>query len=149
MSRRSLLLLFIFMALAGGVLLIPLPARASAPSRRLVRVEASQFAYTPGTIHVEPGDLVTIELVSRDVVHGLYVDGYDISVTADPGQTARLTFLADRPGSFRFRCNVTCGAMHPFMMGKFTVGTNGGFLRAAGLAVLAALAVPFLPGKPD
>src|SRR5574342_296138 len=64
------------------------------------------------------------QLVSTCVVHGLYVDGYDISVEADPGQTATLTFIANKLGSFRFRCNVTCGAMHPFMIGKLTVGTN-------------------------
>jgi len=88
---------------------------------------------------VDPGDTVTIELVSMDVVHGLYVDSYGVSVTADPGQTARLTFTADRSGSFRFRCNVTCGALHPFMIGKLRVGPNTLLWRAIGLTVLAAL----------
>jgi DNA-binding transcriptional LysR family regulator len=81
-----------------------------------------------------PGDKVTIELVSTDVVHGLYVDGYDISVTADPGQPASLTFTADRPGTFRLRCSVTCGALHPFMVGKLQVGSNLLFWRGIGLA---------------
>jgi len=79
---------------------------------------------------------VTIRLVSTDVVHGLYIDGYDISVEADPGQTQTLTFTADKPGSFRFRCNVTCGAMHPFMIGKLTVGANEWLYRSIGLAAL-------------
>ncbi len=43
---------------------------------RVFRIEASQFAYNPGEIRVNPGDTVTIELISTDVVHGLYVDGY-------------------------------------------------------------------------
>jgi heme/copper-type cytochrome/quinol oxidase subunit 2 len=75
------------------------------------------------------------------VVHGIYIDGYDISVEADPGQTQTLTFVADKSGSFRFRCNVTCGAMHPFMIGKLTVGTNTWFHRSIGLAALAVLGV--------
>ena len=79
--------------------------------------------------------------MSTDVVHGLYVDGYDISVEADPGQTATLTFVADKPGSFRFRCNVTCGAMHPFMIGKLTVGSNHLLYRSVGLAALAIVSV--------
>jgi heme/copper-type cytochrome/quinol oxidase subunit 2 len=90
---------------------------------------------------VNPGDTVTLQLVSTDVVHGLYVDGYDVSVEADPGQTATLTFVADRSGSFRFRCNVTCGAMHPFMIGKLTVGTNHWLFRSIGLAALAIVSV--------
>jgi heme/copper-type cytochrome/quinol oxidase subunit 2 len=67
------------------------------------------------------------------------VDGYDISVEADPGQTATLTFTADKPGSFRFRCNVTCGAMHPFMIGRLNIGTNNWLFRSIGLATLAVL----------
>jgi len=120
-------------------LFIPLPANAAAPAERVVRVEASQYAYVPGVIHVQRGDTLTLELVSTDVVHGLYLDGYGVSMTADPGQTSRLTFKVDRPGSFRFRCSITCGAMHPFMIGRLVVGGNIWFWRAVGLAGLAAL----------
>jgi heme/copper-type cytochrome/quinol oxidase subunit 2 len=82
-----------------------------------------------------------------DVVHGLYVDGYGVSVTADPGQTASLTFIADNAGSFRFRCNVTCGALHTFMIGKLQVGANTWLWRAIALTVLAALAMLVLRPK--
>ena len=122
-------------------MLAPLPVRASAPMQRTLRVEASQFAYAPAVLEVNPGDTVTIELVSTDVVHGLYLDGYGVSVTADPGQTASLTFTADKAGSFRFRCNVTCGALHPFMIGKIQVGPNTWLMRAIALTVLALLAM--------
>jgi heme/copper-type cytochrome/quinol oxidase subunit 2 len=94
------------------------------PTDRIFRLAASQYAYAPAELHVNPGDTVTIQLVSTDAVHGLYVDGYGISVESDPGKTASLTFVADRQGSDRFRCNVTCGALHPFMIGKLTVGNN-------------------------
>jgi heme/copper-type cytochrome/quinol oxidase subunit 2 len=117
---------------------------AVAPQEKTFRIEARQFAYSPSELEVNPGDTITIQLVSVDVVHGLYIDGYDLSVEADPGQTATLTFIADKPGSFRFRCNVTCGAMHPFMIGKLTVGTNDWLLRSAGLAVIAVLGVLIL-----
>jgi heme/copper-type cytochrome/quinol oxidase subunit 2 len=122
----------------------PLPVPVIAPQEKTFRIEARQFAYSPSELEVNPGDTITIQLVSVDVVHGLYIDGYDLSVEADPGQTATLTFTADKPGSFRFRCNVTCGAMHPFMIGKLTVGTNDWLLRSAGLAVIAVLGVLIL-----
>ena len=128
-------------------MLAPLPVRASAPMQRTLRVEASQFAYAPAVLEVNPGDTVTIELVSKDVVHGLYLDGYGVSVMADPGQTASLTFTADKAGSFRFRCNVTCGALHPFMIGKIQVGPNTWLIRAIALTVIAGLAMLVLRPK--
>ena len=135
-SRFFLLLL----GLAGLVMAFaPLPIQAIAPQERNFRIEARQFAYSPSELEVNAGDIVTIQLASTDVVHGLYIDGYGISVEADPGQPATLTFTADKPGSFRLRCNVTCGAMHPFMIGKLTVGTNQWFYRSIGLTVLAVL----------
>lgn len=135
MNSRFILLLFVMAGLV--VAFAPFPVRPIAPQERTFRIDARQFAYSPSELKVNPGDTVTIQLVSTDVVHGLYVDGYDISVEADPGQTKTLTFVADKPGSFRFRCNVTCGAMHPFMIGKLTVGRNNWLIRSLGFATLA------------
>ena len=130
-----------------GALLVafaPLPYSTSAPSERFFHVEAGDFAYFPTVLQVNPGDKVTIELASTDVVHGLYVDGYDVSVTADPGQPATLSFVADRTGTFRLRCSVTCGALHPFMVGKLQVGSNLLFWRSVGLTLVALLGVFFI-----
>jgi heme/copper-type cytochrome/quinol oxidase subunit 2 len=138
-SRFALLLLFVATGLV--VAFAPLPAPLSAPQEKTFRIDARQFAYSPSELKVNEGDKVTIELVSHDVVHGLYVDGYNVSVEADPGQTATLSFIADKTGSFRFRCNVTCGAMHPFMIGKLTVGTNDWLYRSIGLAAIALMGV--------
>lgn len=131
------------MSLAMAALVVafaPIPAAShTLPMVRSFRVEAGQFSYTPSELTVNPGDTVVIQLVSTDVVHGLYIDGYNLSVEADPGQTKTLTFTAGQPGSFRFRCNVTCGAMHPFMIGKLNVGGNTNMMRGAGLSLLAVL----------
>lgn len=139
MNPRFALLL---LAIAGLVAAFaPLPVQPITPQERTFRIEAGQFSYSPSELKVNPGDTVTFQLVSTDVVHGLYVDGYDISLEADPGQTKTLSFIADKPGSFRFRCNVTCGAMHPFMIGKLNVGSNNWFFRSIGLAMLAIVGV--------
>jgi heme/copper-type cytochrome/quinol oxidase subunit 2 len=139
MNPHFKLLLFVMAGLV--VAFAPLPVQLIAPQERTFQIDARQFAYSPSELKVNYGDTVTIQLVSTDVVHGLYVDGYDLSVEADPGQTATLTFVADKPGSFRFRCNVTCGAMHPFMIGKITVGTNNWLFRSIGLAAIAIAGV--------
>lgn len=126
--------------LAAAILFFPIPGQATGSAERTFRIEASQFAYSPAEIKVNPGDRVTIELVAKDVVHGLAIDGYPIQTTADPGQPGRITFIADKPGTFRMRCTVTCGNLHPFMIGKLHVGQNMLFLRGM---VLAALVTAF------
>jgi len=139
MNLRFSLLLFVMAGLV--VAFAPLPVSPVTPQERTFRIDARQFAYSPSELQVNEGDTVIIQLVSADVVHGLYVDGYDVSVEADPGQTTTLTFTADKPGSFRFRCNVTCGAMHPFMIGKLNVGSNNWLFRSIGLALLVVVGV--------
>jgi len=141
MNLRVSLLLLVMLGLV--VAFAPLPVPSIPPQERTFEIDARQFAYSPSELQINQGDTVTIRLVSTDVVHGLYVDGYDISVEADPGQTATLTFTADRAGSFRFRCNITCGAMHPFMIGKLTVGNNNWLYRSVGFALLSV--VGFFP----
>ena len=132
MKRSRVVTTALVLALGAGVIAVaPLPGATAKPANRHFRVEASSFKYIPATIRVNAGDHVTIDLVSTDVVHGLYVDGYDVSVTADPGRTASLSFVANRTGMFRLRCSVTCGAMHPFMIGKLHVGRNELLWRAA------------------
>jgi len=138
---RSHLLLLLLIMTGLVVAFAPLPVSSITPQERIFQIDARQFAYSPAELKVNAGDKVIIQLVSTDVVHGLYVDGYDVSVEADPGQTKTLTFTATKPGSFRFRCNITCGAMHPFMIGKLTVGTNNWLLRSIGFAALTVIGV--------
>ena len=120
---------------------IPFPAGATAPVERTFQIKASRFEYSPAVLAVNPGDQVTIELTATDVVHGLSIDGYNLAISSDPGQTTRLTFVADRQGSFRFRCTETCGNMHPFMIGKLEVGSNTLLWRAVALAGIVLLAM--------
>lgn len=134
--RRPVGSLAVLLGLA--IVLVPFPVRADPPVDRTFRIDARRFEYQPSEIRVNPGDRVTIELAAMDVVHGLSIDGYGLSVTAEPGQVASLTFTADRSGTFRFHCTVVCGALHPFMTGKLNVGVNTTGLKAAALSVLVA-----------
>lgn len=133
--------------LAGGItttlvllaLLAPLPVIGAAPQERHITIAARSFAFEPGTVRVNRGDTVIVDLESTDVVHGLYVDGYDVSTQAEPGRPGRLTFIADRDGAFRFRCNVACGSLHPFMIGKLVVGPNLTWWRAIAATLITAV----------
>jgi heme/copper-type cytochrome/quinol oxidase subunit 2 len=117
-------------------------AAGSQPRERTIHIQASSFEYSPATIRVNRGDRVTLEIEATDVMHGISIDGYNLRVDAEPGHTARMTFVADRSGVFRFRCPVTCGALHPFMIGKLYVGGNPlywGAMLAAAAAVVFGL----------
>src|SRR5512139_2432188 len=114
----------IFSILMLLILISPMPAFSAAPADRHIKINASSFEYDPGVIRVNPGDRVTLELSSTDVTHGIAIDGYNLQVTAEPGQSQSLSFIADKAGTFRLRCSVTCGALHPFMIGKLHVGPN-------------------------
>jgi heme/copper-type cytochrome/quinol oxidase subunit 2 len=131
-----------FLAILAGLvfILVPIPTATGAPQDRTVRLEASSYQFDPGVVRVNSGDKVTLELVSTDVVHGLHIDGYNLELSADPGQLRSITFTADRSGSFRMRCSVSCGALHPFMIGKLVVGNNQLLWRGIGLAGLSVLA---------
>jgi len=124
--------------LALAILLAPWPWGSGVPQNREIRIRASQYAYAPGVVQVGRGDRVTLVLEAEDMTHGLYVDGYDVEAVAVPGQSARLSFVADRAGRFRLRCSKVCGPLHPFMLADLVVAPHTGFWRAAALAILAA-----------
>jgi len=120
-------------------LLMPLPVLGPALQERHITVSARSFAFEPGTVRVNRGDTVIINLESSDVVHGLYVDGYGVAAAAEPGRPGQLTFVAAQSGAFRFRCNVACGNLHPFMIGKLVVGPNLIWLRAIAATWITAV----------
>lgn len=126
-------------ALVLVAFLIPIPLAGVAPQDRELTITARSFAFTPGTVRVHRGDRVMIRLESVDVVHGLYVDGYGISTQAELGRPGQLAFIADRAGAFRMRCSVTCGSLHPFMIGKLEVGPNLLWFRAIVATTITAL----------
>jgi heme/copper-type cytochrome/quinol oxidase subunit 2 len=120
-----------------AVVFVPVPDVAERPAERRIRIAASARGFDPAVVRVSRGDRITIHLVATDVVHGLYLDGYGLTVTADPGRSDSLSFVADRSGAFRFRCSVTCGTLHPFLVGKLKVGRNDLLWRAIALVLLA------------
>lgn len=80
------------------------------------------------------GDEVHIRLSSLDVVHGFYLEGYDVDALIEPGKNElkvrhpssdeeyrsleEVVFVANRHGKFHYRCSHTCGFLHPFMLGE-------------------------------
>lgn len=100
---------------------------SAADKETVIEIRAKKFSYTPNIITVNKGDAVRLKLVSEDVTHGLYLDGYELQMYVNPGQESELRFVADKTGRFNFRCSVTCGDFHPYMVGYLVVKPNSRF----------------------
>lgn len=138
LDRRNFFIAVTTLLLVLAALGAPLPQVRPTGQARHIRVEARQFAFDPGSIRVDYGDIVTLDLEAMDAIHGLYLDGYGVNLKAEPGHRAQTTFVADKVGKFKFRCSVSCGGLHPFMIGELRVGSNLPFARAIAAMVIAA-----------
>ena len=122
------------------ILILFLFTTSALAEERVLEIRARKFSYTPNIIKASKGDLVRIRLISEDVTHGLFLDGYGLNVSAHPGQDGQLQFVANKTGRFSFRCSVTCGEFHPYMVGYLTVEPNSRFHFYALLTAVLGLA---------
>jgi heme/copper-type cytochrome/quinol oxidase subunit 2 len=120
-----------------AVWLVPVPGSAHATTHE-IKLDASQYAYTPGRVRVNQGDRVIITLTASDVVHGFYLDDYGLERRVEPGVSQQIIFTADKAGKFRYRCSVNCGSLHPFMIGELVVTSNTPYWRAIAIVLVAA-----------
>jgi len=132
-------LLLVLPFVLAGLGLVWWPSLPTTPTVHHINLDSSQFAFTPGRLQVSQGDEIVITLTASDVVHGFYLDGYGLQTRVEPGIARQITFVVDQAGKFRYRCSVSCGPLHPFMIGELVVSPNTPFWRAAGL-MLTALA---------
>jgi cytochrome c oxidase subunit 2 len=124
------------------------------PQERSIHVACRQYAYDPEIIRLNKGDTVRLTFESKDVIHGFYLEAYDIDAKVIPQapyvelsrpsrrsegskKVKEVVFVADHSGKFRYRCSQTCGYMHPFMLGEFVVGPNRTYY--AGLGVILGM----------
>jgi cytochrome c oxidase subunit 2 len=70
---------------------------------------------TANEIHIPAGAPVEAVLRSDDVIHSLWVPNLHGKMDLIPGQTNRLVFSAERPGTWRGQCAEFCGLQHAFM----------------------------------
>ena len=84
-------------------------------------VIAKKYEFNPSEIRVKQGDTVRITLAPKDATHGFMIKEYGINISAKKGETKQVEFLADKTGTFVFRCSVFCGLGHFKMQGKLIV----------------------------
>jgi nitrous-oxide reductase len=90
-----------------------------------VKMAAVRSSFTPNSIEVNKGDVVTIYLTNieqtTDEIHGFGLGEYNLNVTVDPGETKTVKFTADKPGVFPYYCTNFCSALHQEMQGYLLV----------------------------
>ena len=93
------------LAIAGGVYAAD---RAIDASAQRVEVVARNVAFEPDEIRLQAGRWTVVELTNADpTFHDWEVEGLaNVDAGARPGQTARLRFVIDRPGTYTYLCTV-------------------------------------------
>jgi nitrous-oxide reductase len=79
----------------------------------------------PDIIEVNQGDVVHFHVTNleqtQDATHGFGIGEYNVNLSMEPGRTANVTIVADRPGVFPFYCTEFCSALHLEMAGYLLV----------------------------
>ncbi len=95
---------------------------------------------TVNHLHVPAGRKVVIQMISKDVLHSLFITNIRRKVDAIPGRITRLWFEVNKPGDYQIACAEMCGTSHYQMASFFTVHTPESFRRWENQATEVALA---------
>jgi len=114
------------------------PEAASVGNEKIVQdgktvkvwMSAIRSHFNPEHITVNQGDTVTMYVTNveraRDATHGFAVEGYNINLSLEPGESSKVEFVADKPGVYPFYCTEFCSALHLEMMGYLLVKPGPG-----------------------
>ncbi|MCS7252309.1 MAG: cytochrome c oxidase subunit II [Thermoflexus sp.] len=92
-----------------------------APGEYVVNMVAQMWLFNPREIRIPAGSRVTFNVVSKDVQHGLMIEGTNINLMAIPGVVNRAQARFDRPGEYLIVCHEYCGVGHHAMFAKLIV----------------------------
>jgi cytochrome c oxidase subunit II len=113
---RQLRIPAVLVAALGCTLLL----QAQEPQK--ISVTAKKYEFTPSRIEVKAGVPVEITLTSEDTKHGFECkDLMTERVTYDKDTPATVTFTAEKPGTYPFKCSKFCGMGHSKMKGEIVV----------------------------
>ena len=103
------------------------PPAESPSERRVIRVTAERFAFSPAEIEIDEGEEVELLIRSDDTSHGFRIIGTDIKVVVPKRGKGdvRVVFKPERAGRYAFECTRMCGAGHDFMRGVIRVRGQG------------------------
>ncbi|MCL4522949.1 MAG: cupredoxin domain-containing protein [Acidobacteria bacterium] len=127
----------------AGLLFVGAVGRANTQAKaeepvQIVEMTAKKYKYAPEEIRVKQGTRVQLKIRATDRTHGFKIRLYPEGTPekGEPGlrmtdnqnnfklgknQERIIEFVAERPGTYVFRCSVFCGMGHRGMSGKVIV----------------------------
>ena len=97
--------------------LSPLAARDQ--PAQTISITAQRFSFTPNEITLKKGQPVTLVIETKDVTHGLLIEGLGVRTDIKKGQASEVRFTPETAGTFEAKCAHFCGKGHGSM--KMTV----------------------------
>ena len=106
-----------------AILILAFSNPAYVQERRVVRIVAERFSFTPSQITVPIGTTLELRVRSEDTAHSFRIVGGDVNVAVPKRRQgeAVVVFEATEVGRYRFECSRLCGAGHNFMRGAIIV----------------------------
>jgi len=105
-----------------SIVMLALAVAVLASTPRKITVTAKKFEWNPARIEVQVGETVELLLESEDVKHGFSSKDLGIKkVKFKKGEPVTVTFTAEQPGTYRFKCANVCGSGHRGMKGEIVV----------------------------
>lgn len=137
-------LLSSLVAVVLSLLTLTPPIRSQTPASPPVKIDLSMLItgrgaiggpslshlFDPQMLVVRAGDEVTLRVLNQsNFRHGFEIVGYDVRTKElNGGQTDTITFIADKPGIYVYRCNIpydpatgSCSPDHEKMIGHLVV----------------------------
>lgn len=96
-------------------------AQGSTPETHEIQMTAKKYAFSPDTIHVRKGERVRLIITATDHDHGIKLEAFRVEQKLKKGVPTTVEFVADKAGTFPFKCSVFCGLGHGGMKGTLIV----------------------------
>jgi cytochrome c oxidase subunit 2 len=97
------------------------PAVEDAEPFKLIKMFAEEWKWTPNQIRVPVGTKVRIEFLSYGATRKFELKAYKLKVLLVQDKPTSVEFVADKKGTFRWRCGRPCGNGCAKMTGKLIV----------------------------
>ena len=91
------------------------------------RLHTTDDVETINQLHLPVGQVVLINLSSKDVIHSLFLPQFRLKRDAVPGMTGRMWVQATNTGNFEIVCAELCGLGHYRMRGFVVIETPDAF----------------------
>ncbi|MBD3866538.1 MAG: cupredoxin domain-containing protein [Acidobacteria bacterium] len=96
------------------------PAAPEAPVLEM-KIYADNWSWSPNTIRAKKGTRVILTIENRDSPHSFVLKAYRLKVALPQDKTTTVEFIADKAGTFVWKCGRPCGNGCPKMRGTLTV----------------------------